>query len=334
MAPLGVCIVGCGRFAGFHARAARGLRDRVRLSFASRDAATAEAYRRRFHGVAAFGAYEAAAVDDRVDALVFCTPHDLHLDNVRLAAAHRKAALVEKPIARTLDEADRMIETAQETGITLMVGENLHFMPAFRAARGHLASGAIGAVRQIVVAPRGHWRPAGWRRQRVRAGGGALIDGGIHFVHLLREWGGAVAQVSAVAPPNLLPELEAEDTAFVLVRYRSGAVGTLLNSLAAPGLPRCQWAWATGTEGSLAVDNRGRALRLRGRGGRRRALFLRDRRGLRTQLAEFVAAVRDGRPPALSPASAREDLRVVLAAYRSMETGETVSLPDADDDGV
>lgn len=326
MRPLGLCIVGCGRFATFHARAARRLAGRVTLAFASRDAGRAEAYRRRFGGIAAFGSYETAAADPRVEALVVCTPHHLHLEHVRLAAKHRKAALVEKPIARTLGEADEMLAEAAAAGITFMVGENFAFMPAFVAARRLLAAGAIGRVRQVVVSPRGHRVPRGWRARRAEAGGGILIDGGVHYVYLLRDWGGPIAWVSAAAPPNLIAEVEGEDTAFVLVRFQSGAVGVLAGSVAAPGLPQLQRSWVTGTEGSLGVDNRGRAIWLRGRAGPRMRVFLRDRRGLAAQLAEFVAAARDRRPPALPPESAREDLAVVLAAYRSIETGQTVTL--------
>lgn len=323
---LGLCIVGCGRFAAFHARAARRLGDAVALFFASRDGTRAEAYRRRFGGVAAFEGYEAAAADPRVGSLVFCTPHHLHLHNVRLAAKHGRAALVEKPIARTLAEADAMLAEAQAAGIPLMVAENFHFMPAFVAVRRLIQAGAIGRLRQIWISARGYRLPGSWRRRRETVGGGALIDGGVHYVHLLRDWAGPVARVAAAAPPNLFAELEGEDTAFVLLRFRSGAVAALANSLAAPGLPRRQEAWATGSEGSLAVDNAGRYLRWRGRDGAGVRLFLRDRRGLRAQLAEFVAAVRDGRPPAPPARSAREDLAVVLGAYRSIETGESVEL--------
>ncbi len=330
VSPVGVCIVGCGRFATFHARAARRLGARVALSFASRDAARAEAYRCRFGGVAAFGDYEAAAADARVHALLFCTPHHLHPENLRLAAKHGKAALLEKPIARTLDEADEMLGEVRRAAIPFMVGENFHFMPAFVAARRLLAAGAIGRVRQIVLPARGHRRPGGWRRRRADTGGGTLIDGGIHYVHLLRDWGGPIAQVSAVAPPNLYPEVEGEDTAFVLVRFRSGAAGVLATSLAAPGLLRQQTGWVSGTEGSLAVDTRGRFLWVRGAGGNRLRLFLRDRRGLSAQLVAFIAAVREGRPPALPPASTRQDLAVVLAAYRAIAMGETVALAEDD----
>jgi predicted dehydrogenase len=326
MAPVGLCIAGCGRFAAFHARAARALSGRVAVSFASRNPATAAAYRRRFGGVAAFGSYEEAAADPRVQALLFCTPHHVHLDNVRLAARSGKAVLVEKPMARTLEEADRMLAEARAAGIPFMVGENFHFMPAFAAARRLLAAGAIGEVRQILATPRGFRVPEGWRRVRESVGGGVLIDSGVHYVHLLRDWGGPIAEVTARAPSNVFTELEAEDTAFLLVRFRSGAVGVLVTSIATPGAPRGPGLVASGTNGSLVVDTRGRYLWVIGASRRRLQVFLRDRRGLRAQVAEFVRAVSEQRAPALPAESAREDLAIVRAAYRSIETGEAVAL--------
>src|SRR5512132_3830338 len=161
--PLGLALVGCGRFATFHARAARRLGGAVRIAFASRDPGRAEAYRRRFGGFAAFGSYEAAAADPRVDALIVCTPHHLHEAHARLAAEHGKAVLLEKPIARTLPEADAILGAARSAGVVLMVAENAHFVPAFAATRAYVRAGAIGELRQIVVSARGYRRPAGWR---------------------------------------------------------------------------------------------------------------------------------------------------------------------------
>ena len=324
--PLGLCIVGCGRFATFHAAAARRLRRRVRLAFASRDLARAEAYRRRFGGFAAFGSYEAAAADPRVEGLLVCTPHHLHLPHTRLGAAHGKAVLLEKPIARTVAEADEVLATARAAGIVLMVAENLPFMPAFAAARAAIRAGAIGTVRQIVVSARGFRAPRGWRSRRIEMGGGLLVDGGIHYVRLLQDWAGPVAWLTATAPPNLFAGLEAEDTAFVLFRFRDGAVATLVNSVAAPGVPSWQWAWATGTGGSLGVDHRGRVLWIRRPSGQRLRVFLRDRRGLSAQLGAFVDAVRAGRPPDPGPEAARADLAIVEAAYRSLQSGAPVVL--------
>jgi hypothetical protein len=69
------------------------------------------------------------------------------------------------------------------------------------------------------------------------------------------------------------------------------------------------------------VDGLGRSLWLRAPWGSRLRCFIRDRRGLEAQLVEFVAALREDRPPLLPPTSAREDLAVVQAAYRSIQSG-------------
>ncbi len=247
--PLGLGIVGCGRFATFHARAARQLGGAVRVAFASRDPARAEAYRRRFGGFAAFGSYEAAAADPRVDALVVCTPHHLHEAHARLAAEHGKSVLLEKPIARTLAEADTILAAARAAGIVLMVAENAHFVPGFVAARAYLRAGAIGEIRQIVVTARGYRQPAGWRSRRAEMGGGLLIDAGIHYLHLLRDWAGPVDEIVAMAPPNTFPAVEGEDTVFLLLRFRSRAVATLTISTAARGPSRLAVGLADGHGG-------------------------------------------------------------------------------------
>src|SRR5262249_57466893 len=134
-----------------------------------------------------------------------------------------KAVLLEKPIARTLDEADAIIATADAAGVVLMVAENVHFAPGFVAARAYLRDGAIGVVRQIVVTARGYRQPSGWRIRRAEMGGGLLIDGGIHYLHLLRDWGGPGGHVAAVAPPNPFAQVGGEDTRFLLPRFRNRA---------------------------------------------------------------------------------------------------------------
>jgi predicted dehydrogenase len=264
--------------------------------------------------------------DPEVGALILATPHDLHLPGVELAARHGKPVLVEKPLARTLPEADRLLETARRAGILLMVAENAAFMPAFAAATRLVAEGAVGPVSQVVGSARGFRRPHGWRLSRDAVGGGLLIDGGIHYIRLIRQWGQGVTGIAALAPPPAFPGLEAEDSAVLIGRLGTGGVFSLALSHAAPRLPRPQWIWITGRDGSLGVESAGRAVWLRGARRSRVRVFLRDRRGLGPQMAEFVAAVREGRPPRPGSLEARADLAVVLAAYRSIVTGAMVAV--------
>jgi predicted dehydrogenase len=147
--PLALCIVGCGQFARTFAQALQPVRDEVDLFFASRDLARAQAYAAQFQGCGAFGSYEAAAADPRVEALYVCTPHYLHQTHVTLAAQAGKHILVEKPLARTLAEGRAMIAAAQQAGVTLMVAENARFMAAVRHCQRLIAQGALGDLRVV-----------------------------------------------------------------------------------------------------------------------------------------------------------------------------------------
>src|SRR2546422_11413736 len=130
---MALVVLGCGWIARRHAAAARRLR--LPLIFASRDPARARAYAREFAGVAAYGDYAEALRDPRARAALVCTPHDRHLDDVLAALAAGRHVLVEKPLARTLEEADRMIDAAARAGRGLMTAENFRFMPALRSVR-------------------------------------------------------------------------------------------------------------------------------------------------------------------------------------------------------
>lgn len=323
MKPFGLAVLGCGWIARRHAAAAKALRGRVALSFASRDPARAEAYRAEFGGVAAYGSYEAAVADPAVDGVVICTPHDHHLAGTLLAVSNGKHVLVEKPIARTLAEADHMIRAARDAGVILMVAENFRFMPAFRAVRTLVADQRLGALCQIHITAWGYRAYTGWRCSATAMGGGTLIDGGIHYVDLLLQWGGRATHVFALSPPRTLVRMEGEDTVNLLVEFTDGVVGFLSNSLATPGIPRLQWSTLTGSDGALFVDHRGRFLWLRSRRGQRVRVFARgDWRGYRAMLAEFVEAVRAARASEMDGIEGRRDLAMVLAAYRSVETGQ------------
>jgi len=90
---LALCIVGCGQFARTFVQGLQPLRDEIDLFFASRDLERARAYAAMFQGSGAFGSYEAAAADPRVEAMYLCTPHHLHQAHAALAARAGKHIL-------------------------------------------------------------------------------------------------------------------------------------------------------------------------------------------------------------------------------------------------
>jgi predicted dehydrogenase len=290
--------------------------------FASRDLARARAYAREFGGVAAYGAYEEALRHPGARGAVICTPHDRHLPDALSALAAGRHVLVEKPIACTLDEADEMIGAAAGAGRVLMVAENFRFMPGFRAVRRLIDEGVLGALRELHLIARGFRRRSGWR-STPGAAGGALIDGGIHYVHALRWWGGEVRRLFALRPPQTL-DMAGEDAVDVLAQLEGGAVGLLSNSLAARGVPRFQWSSVTGNRGTCFVENRGRIVLARGEAGLRMRVFRRDARGHAAMLKAFDLAMTAGRAEEMDGEAGRRDLAVVLAAYRSIAEGRPV----------
>jgi UDP-N-acetylglucosamine 3-dehydrogenase len=321
MTPIGLCMLGCGRIAGVHSRVARSLGG-VRLLYASRSREKADRYNRRYGGIGAFGSYAEACADPRVDAVVICTPHAFHVEHARLAAGHGKAVLIEKPVARTLAEVAAIEEAVQRAKTICMVAENYHFKPAALVLRRHLDAGDVGEPLFLELNRAGRQRPTGWRADPAMMGGGALLEGGVHWVNYLCRLGGPVREVCAARPETGgAPVAPFEDGLEVLVRFESGAVGKLLhawsvtNRLAGLGLSKIY-----GTEGTITFESNGLFALVTGRRTRLRFPGVRDLMGYRAMLRHFLACVRERREPDMSLALARRDLAIVLAAYRSLET--------------
>ena len=323
---LGLCILGCGEFAGTFAQEMAPLCDEIDLYFASRDAAKAVAYNKRFRGSGSFGSYQEAAADPRVEALYLCTPHYLHREHVTLSARAGKHVLVEKPIARTVAEAGEIILEAGQAGVNLMVAENYRFMAVVQRAKELIETGAIGHLRLIQLQEEGPFRPTGWRNSRDLNGGGVFIDGGIHKVDLLTFLAGRPQTVYATAPRRADPNLDAEDALVVVTTSETGVVGVINHSSDKTQDQAPKWVSILGTEGHLYFELSQSWLRLRDGRSERTLPCPGDRHGLATMVREFRDSIRQGRQPQMSGREGLEDLEVVVKAYQSMESGDAVSL--------
>lgn len=324
MNPIHIAILGCGKIARLHSRIARIIgRRHVILSYASRNAVRAEEYRRRFGGVAAFGSYEAACADPRVHAVFDCTPHALHVANAKLAARHGKHLLIEKPVTRNLAELSEIEDAVERAGVQAMVAENYYFKPLVRVLREHLRRGDIGDPLFIELNRTGRSRASGWRADEDMMGGGALLEGGVHWVNLLLGVGGDARWVVAARPrKSYMMVAPFEDGMQLLVRFSDGTVGKLLHSwnvlnrIGGLSLSRI-----LGTDGNIHFESNGLFAVVLGRRTRLRLPGFLDVMGYHGMLKHFVTSVRDGKPPAMSLAVARRDLALIAAAYRSLETG-------------
>jgi predicted dehydrogenase len=251
---LSMCVVGCGGYARSVLDAVAGMTDEFSLYFASRDEARAKQYCEEYGGSGYFGSYEDAASDPRIESMYFFTPHDLHLENARLAAENGKHVLMEKPIARTIAEAEELICAPHEADVRLMIAENYRFLPGVDRAKELMAAGEIGDLTAINIRHAGFYRPGGWRRSQERTGGGVFIDGGIHPVDIMVNVGGFPERVSAQFPIKIHMDSEGEDGIVMMARLPGGVVGSLTYSAATPTNRRDTWVSITGSKANLEFD--------------------------------------------------------------------------------
>jgi len=323
---LALCVVGCGEFARTFAKAMAPLRSEVDLYFASREAQRAESYAREFDGIDAFGSYRAAAADPRVAAMYLCTPHHLHLEHSLIAARAGKHVLVEKPMARNLNEGREMLTQARRAGVTFMVAENYRYMSAVRSAKTLIGDGAIGNLRMIQLQEEAYFQPSGWRGNPEENGGGVLIDGGIHKVDMLIYLAGMPEQVFAASLPRALPGAGGEDGAVLMTRTPDGVVGIINHSWTAAQHPAPPWVSISGTEGQIHFEVGAPRLKLTNRSGEQTLRFENDYQGLVPMVREFRDSIREQREPITSGSAGIGALTVVLKAYESMSRGEAVPI--------
>ncbi len=326
---LGLCVLGCGSFARIFAEFLLGGRDEVELYFASRDYARAQAYSAELGGEGAFGSYEEAVSDPRVEAVYICTPHDLHLEHARLAAAAKKHILVEKPLARTLQEGRAIITAAADAGKTLMVAENYRFLAPVQEAKRIIDSGALGQVRLIQLHEEHPFEPGSWRNDRTRNGGGVFIDGGIHKTSVLAYLTGRPTQVYAMRVLPGTPGLAAEDGMVVTTRSAEGLVGIVNHTLSIRKPVQRPRVTVTGTLGNLNFELGRPWLNIEYGDTQETRQFDDDHRGIVAMVLEFRRCILDKSQPAMTGEEGLNDLDLVLKAYESAESGLPVDLNGA-----
>ncbi len=190
--------------------------------------------------------------DPAIDAVVFATPHSLHADQVKRAAAAGKAVFVEKPFALTLTDALSMKDAADKAGIVLAVGFNRRFHPSMARLRDAIRSGSLGTIVTInaeQTALHGlALTPDAWRASPDEAPGGAMTAIGVHLVDGMIDLLGPVREVNAMVIRRTAAL--ADDTTSVQLRFQSGAIGQIFCSTGAT--PHYRFA-AYGTEGFAEI---------------------------------------------------------------------------------
>jgi UDP-N-acetyl-2-amino-2-deoxyglucuronate dehydrogenase len=292
-----------------------------------------------------------------IDVVSICVPSGLHAEVGTQAVAAGKHLVIEKPIDVTLEAADRLIEAARAAGVVMTVISQHRFDTGLDELRRLLDSGALGTLLLGDASTKwyrtqGYYDSAAWRGTWAMDGG-SLMNQGVHYVDLLRWCMGPVTEVTAVCATQA-HKVEVEDTALAIVRFASGALGTIVSSTAVyPGFS--QRLEITGTEGTVVVEDGRivlRALRSGPAGpgepdgpaepgepggpaepgtAPAAAAAARpagiDPASHAAQIADLLRAIDQGREPSVTAASARETLAIVCAVYESARDGQTVVIP-------
>jgi predicted dehydrogenase len=319
--PLNLAFLGCGNATRMHSKTLKGRP--VSRWYASRDGARAADYDSKFGGAGHFDSYAGAIAANTVDAVFIATPPDTHLELTLAALRAGKHVVVEKPpFLRSADFA-AVRQAATAAGKQVYVAENYFYKPLLDVLRELLAEGVVGEPLFVSFNALKTQAVSGWRDDTQVAGGGALYEGGIHWVSFAASLGLPELTVVGARPdPNERPER----SMLLTLYYESGPVGALYYSWEVPSLfkgLRISRIW--GREGSITFESNGLFVLVRGR--RKRAIFpgLRDIAGYGAMFDDFLRSMRDGDKPAYDLDLAERDLRLVEQAYATAGVGPSTN---------
>ena len=321
--PLRIAFLGCGFITRVHSRNLRSLRADIACSYASRDAARAEALCREYGGSGIYREYAHAIEDPAVDAVVVAVPPRFHLELTLRALQAGKHVVVEKPAFLSMEEYETVLAARNRVRRVVLVGENDHYKPLAVTLRKLLADGIIGDMvfghfSSIVKRLKG---ADDWRNDETMAGGDAFFEEGIHWLHLAGSLGPRITAIHGYRPSVSRegPDRRAKSM-MVAFRYDNEAVGSLYYSREVPSLLRgVRLSKLYGRKGIITFESNGGFVFVRGE-GIPRLLFpgFRDIRGYQAMYRDFVGAIRGGRAPEMSLERAIEDQRLMDQIYATV----------------
>ncbi|MDE2859153.1 MAG: Gfo/Idh/MocA family oxidoreductase [Chloroflexota bacterium] len=277
------------------------------------------------YGIAWQRDYRAVLADEAIDAVYIALPHHLHEEAAVASARAGKHILLEKPMANSLEEADRILEAQKQSGVKLMLGFTHRFHAELETAKRLIDAGELGQVTLALDIMTTGGQIPGWFWQKEQAGGGVLHVNGAHSFDRLR-WlvGSEVVEVFAYAE-TYDARKTVEDSTVVAIRFENGAMGsTIHNWVVDFALPfKCDLD-LYGSAGAIRIDT-WNALEFSN--ARHTWTQRRERDDMfQKEISEFVGAILEDRDPCVTGEDGRRSLACVAAAYESARTGKPVRI--------
>jgi predicted dehydrogenase len=345
VAPVKVGLIGSGFVADIHAHALQTFVPGAEIvAVASPTPGKAARFARERGIPNAFEDYRDLLAMKEIEMVSLCVPNDLHCRVTVDAAAAGKHIVCEKPISRTLDEADRMIDACRKQGVLLLYAEELLFAPKYVRARQLVAEGALGEAFLVKQWEEHDGPHEPWFWDVNRSGGGVLLDMGCHSIEYARWVFGRpnIKSVSATLGTYVHAAMtHGEDHSIVVVEYEGNRVGLAENSWAKPGGVDDR-AEIYGSKGHTRADLlRGNALLTYSNVGYGYATEKAGNTagwtftmfeevwnyGFPAELSLAVQAVRGEAEFPETGEDAREVLKIIYAAYQSQGEGRKITWP-------
>ncbi|WP_110973075.1 Gfo/Idh/MocA family protein [Pseudomonas huaxiensis] len=299
-------------------------------------------------GVPLYSDLDSLLAAQRPDGVILATPNQLHVEGALTCVAHGIPALIEKPVAHSLEEGKRLLAIAEQAGAKLLVGHHRAHSAILQKAREVIAEGVLGNLVAVMGSalfykPDDYFDAAPWRRQ---AGGGPVLINMIHEIGNLRSLCGEIVAVQAQAS-SATRGFAVEDTVSISLRFASGALGTFMLSDTAG----CARSWEqtsrenrdypsyddedcyvlAGTQGSLSIPT----MRLKYYDKREDRSWwkpfetavasLDEADPLERQLAHFCQVIRGEAEPLVGVRDGLRNLQIVDAISEAARTGQIVS---------
>jgi UDP-N-acetyl-2-amino-2-deoxyglucuronate dehydrogenase len=358
MTPVRVGLIGCGKVGQIHAAALKNLPEAEFVATCDTSGERAEAFATRY-SVRPFTDVGTILRESNVEAVVIGTPHPLHAAATIQAAELGVHVLVEKPMAASLADCDAMLAASRKAGVTLGVISQRRFYEPVLRMKAAIDSGKIGTP-ILGVFQMYSWRDPAyylsdpWRGRWDTEGGGVLVNQSPHHFDILLWLMGPVAEVSGYWANLNHPTVEVDDTAVGSVRFRNGGLGSIVTSVSQkPGIhSKIHVHGSNGASIGVETDRGatfiagvseiaeppmndiwtipGEEQLLKGFQNEDRATFARVNATVHyhaLQIADFLRAIRQQRPPLVTGEDGRAVVELFAAIYQSSRERREISLP-------
>jgi UDP-N-acetyl-2-amino-2-deoxyglucuronate dehydrogenase len=351
-------LVGCGKVGHTHAQALSTLPQSDLVAVCSRSKERTDRFAQQY-GARAYTDVEDMLTDSAVQMVSICTPHPSHADLIALAARHGAHALAEKPLAPDLKGCERAIDACRQAGVKLgAISQRRLYRPVIRMRRA-IEAGKIGTPVLATLTVMGwrdeaYYRSDPWRGKWDAEGGGVMVNQTVHQLDLLQWLMGPIDELFGYWDNLNHPTVEVEDTAVAVIRFKSGALGSLLVSNSQkPGF--YGKIHVHGSNGaSVGAQTEGGSPFIAGVTtdveppindmwtipGEEHLLSAwqeEDRRFTATtdvmtyyhrlQIADFLQAIIEDREPLVNGEEGRKAVEIFTAVYRSQRDGQPIKFP-------